>query len=251
MFGLSISMRFLLNLTLLLYFKVQKHNQISVKSLKLTTKCFFDDTISQNIEISWVEKMCLVWALKWLWQPLFNTKPNSDLQTSMILIGADHLISTTLVYSHMKRQSKKTLLICLPSNLVWCLLWKRVKAQQECACSTGFEKILVNENIENVKSWFQINTELVLKISVKWKHVRRRGQRSTTAWSTLYSSNRSDVLIFTKNKSSLNLYWNYQQKLLKNKYALFDNSASHCSFLYRFFFFKDKQRFLSFGMIGF
>ena len=42
MFGLSIRMRFLVNLTLLLYFKIQKHNEISAKPLKVTTKYFFD-----------------------------------------------------------------------------------------------------------------------------------------------------------------------------------------------------------------
>ena len=39
----------------------------------------------------------MVWALKWLWQHLFNTKPKSDLQTSLILLGAGHLISITLL----------------------------------------------------------------------------------------------------------------------------------------------------------
>ena len=64
MFGLTIRMRFLVNLTLLLYFKIQKHNEMRAKPLKVTTKCFFDHALSQNIEISWFEKICLVWLLK-------------------------------------------------------------------------------------------------------------------------------------------------------------------------------------------
>ena len=60
MFGLAIRMRFLLNLTLLIYFKIQKHNQMRAKPLKVTTKCFFDYANCQNIEISWFEKLCLV-----------------------------------------------------------------------------------------------------------------------------------------------------------------------------------------------
>ena len=45
MFGLTIRMRVLVNLTLLLYFKIQKHNQIRAKPLKVTTKCFFDHAV--------------------------------------------------------------------------------------------------------------------------------------------------------------------------------------------------------------
>ena len=57
MFGLSITMRCLVNLTLLPYFKIKKHSQIRGKSMKVTTKCFLDYANSQNIEISWFEKM--------------------------------------------------------------------------------------------------------------------------------------------------------------------------------------------------
>ena len=64
MFGLAIRMSFLVNLTLLLYFKIQKYNQMRVKPLKVTTNCFFDHAVTQNIEISLFEKICLVWLLK-------------------------------------------------------------------------------------------------------------------------------------------------------------------------------------------
>ena len=60
MFGLAIRMRFLVNLTLLLYFKIQKHNNVRAKFLKVTTKGFFDNAVSQIIEISWFEKIYLV-----------------------------------------------------------------------------------------------------------------------------------------------------------------------------------------------
>ena len=65
MFGLSISMRYLVNLTLLLHFKIQKNNQIRAKSLKVTTKCFFDHKISQNID--WKQPPIL-YHLAWNWR---------------------------------------------------------------------------------------------------------------------------------------------------------------------------------------
>jgi len=57
-------MMILVNLTLLLNSQIQKNNQIKAKSLKATTKCFFDFAVIQNIEISWLEKICIFLPLK-------------------------------------------------------------------------------------------------------------------------------------------------------------------------------------------
>ena len=104
MFCFSIRTTFLLNLTLLLYCKIQKHNQIRAKSLRATTKCCFNYAFRQNIEIPWFGKICLVWALNWFEQPLFNLKP------SIIFSGTRHLYSITL-------ETPKSLTTCHPHML--------------------------------------------------------------------------------------------------------------------------------------